>query len=65
MLSYDDFLLSNKIGLSKIIAIMRINKIDIINFRGFQHETREFKSNLTVVIGNNTQVRLLYSRLYR
>ena len=33
---------------------MRINKIDIINFRGFQHETREFKSNLTVVIGNNT-----------
>ena len=33
---------------------MRINKIDIINFKGFQHEMREFKSNLTVVIGNNT-----------
>lgn len=25
-----------------------------MNFRGFQHETREFKTNLTVVIGNNT-----------
>ena len=33
---------------------MRINKIDIINFKGFQHEMREFKTNLTVVIGNNT-----------
>lgn len=33
---------------------MRINKIDIVNFKGFQREMREFKSNLTVVIGNNT-----------
>lgn len=33
---------------------MWIRKIDIVNFKGFQHETREFKSNLTVVIGNNT-----------
>ena len=33
---------------------MKINSIDIVNFRGFQHETREFKTNLTVVIGNNT-----------
>lgn len=33
---------------------MRINSIDIVNFKGFQHEKREFKSNLTVVIGNNT-----------
>lgn len=33
---------------------MRINKIDIVNFRGFQREMREFKSNLIVVIGNNT-----------
>ena len=33
---------------------MRIKSIDIVNFRGFQHETREFKTNLTVVIGNNT-----------
>lgn len=33
---------------------MRINKIDIVNFKGFQRELREFKSNLTVVIGNNT-----------
>lgn len=33
---------------------MRINKIDIVNFKGFQREMREFKSNLIVVIGNNT-----------
>lgn len=32
---------------------MRINKIDIINFKGFQHEMRKFKSNLTLVIGKN------------
>lgn len=33
---------------------MKIKKIDIVNFKGFQHETIEFKGNLTVVIGNNT-----------
>ncbi len=33
---------------------MKIKKIEIVNFKGFQHEVREFKSNLTVVIGNNT-----------
>ena len=33
---------------------MRIKKIEIINFKGFQHKTIEFKNNLTVVIGNNT-----------
>lgn len=33
---------------------MRIKSIDIVNFRGFQHERRDFRSNLTVVIGNNT-----------
>jgi predicted ATP-binding protein involved in virulence len=33
---------------------MRINKIDIVNFKGFQKETVTFNSNLTVVIGNNT-----------
>ena len=27
---------------------MRINKIDIVNFKGFQREMREFKSNLIV-----------------
>ena len=33
---------------------MRIKRINIINFKGFQDETVEFNSNLTVVIGNNT-----------
>lgn len=33
---------------------MRINQIDIVNFKGFQHETIHFNSNPTVVIGNNT-----------
>ncbi len=33
---------------------MRIKSIDIINFKGFEHERRLFKSNITVVIGNNT-----------
>ena len=33
---------------------MKINKIEITNFRGFQRETRKFTTNLTVVIGNNT-----------
>lgn len=33
---------------------MRIKSIDIVNFKGFEHERREFKSNISVVIGNNT-----------
>jgi predicted ATP-binding protein involved in virulence len=33
---------------------MRINKIDIVNFKGFQKKTVTFHSKLTVVIGNNT-----------
>lgn len=33
---------------------MRIKKIEIINFKGFQKETISFCDNLTVVIGNNT-----------
>ena len=33
---------------------MRIKKIEIKNFKGFQHETICFQDNLTVVIGNNT-----------
>lgn len=33
---------------------MRIKKINIINFKGFQNETVRFNSNLTVVVGNNT-----------
>lgn len=33
---------------------MRIKKIEIKNFKGFQQETINFQDNLTVVIGNNT-----------
>ena len=33
---------------------MRIKKINIVNFKGFQNETIQFQGNLTVVIGNNT-----------
>jgi predicted ATP-binding protein involved in virulence len=33
---------------------MRINSIDIVNFKGFRKETVTFNGNLTVVIGNNT-----------
>jgi predicted ATP-binding protein involved in virulence len=33
---------------------MRINSIDIVNFKGFRRETVSFHGNLTVVIGNNT-----------
>lgn len=33
---------------------MKINKIEITNFKGFQHESIQFHGNLTVVIGNNT-----------
>lgn len=33
---------------------MRIKKINIINFKGFQNETVQFNGNLTVIIGNNT-----------
>jgi predicted ATP-binding protein involved in virulence len=33
---------------------MRINSIDIVNFKGFRKETVSFNGNLTVVIGNNT-----------
>lgn len=33
---------------------MRINEINIINFKGFQHKTIRFDSNPTVIIGNNT-----------
>lgn len=33
---------------------MRIKKINIINFKGFQQETVCFNSNPTVIIGNNT-----------
>lgn len=41
-------------ALNFYIVAMRIKSIEIINFKGFQHECRTFKSNLTVVIGNNT-----------
>lgn len=33
---------------------MRIDSIDIVNFKGFRKETVVFNGNLTVVIGNNT-----------
>lgn len=33
---------------------MRIQEINIVNFKGFQKETIRFNSNPTVVIGNNT-----------
>lgn len=33
---------------------MRIKEINIINFKGFQQETVRFRSNPTVIIGNNT-----------
>ena len=33
---------------------MRIKKIDITNFKGFEKKVVNFSGNLTVVIGNNT-----------
>lgn len=33
---------------------MRIKRIEMLNFKGFEHKTVEFNGMLTVVIGNNT-----------
>ena len=33
---------------------MKIDQIDINNFRGFKHKTVQFHSQVTVIIGNNT-----------
>lgn len=33
---------------------MKIDQIDITNFRGFKHKTVQFRSQVTVIIGNNT-----------
>jgi DNA replication and repair protein RecF len=32
---------------------MRINKIEILNFKGFDHRTFSFDSPITVLIGDN------------
>ena len=33
---------------------MRINKVQIVNFRGFEDKEVVFQDNVTVVIGDNT-----------
>lgn len=38
----------------KILFLMRIKKVNIVNFKGFERKTFEFDNSLSVIVGNNT-----------